>query len=203
MNEPQSVNQNPESATRMGDSDSEGASINRRVRLTHSKAVIMLFVLASVAMIVSDVFYSQMTDLILVIFAFYILIGLAWVVFTTNLRVIMVGVTATCICFSIWTSHWPLRARFNLSRSSFEELETRFAAGESIGFPRMAGLFRVSKIEQRTIGRDLETQATCFWLGEDKGNDFSGIVYSDKEEQGFNIWSFVPLEGPWHFVVED
>ena len=123
-----------------------------------------------------------------------VLVGL-WAIFT-NVRAALTGITAIAICISVWTSNWPVQARFSLSHSQFEVLAKHVENGSSVGVPVWVGSYRIQKIQIKESG------AICFWT-DLAPSGYTGIVRCPEQKMDFNIWSHIPLVDDWRFIAQD
>ena len=114
----------------------------------------------------------------------------------TNIRASLAGIAAIAICVSIWTSNWPLRARFSFSRARLESLANDVENGKSVNVPLWAGTYRIRKIDIRKTG------AICFWT-DLSPSGYSGIVRCSENKMDFNIWSHIPIVDDWRFIAVD
>lgn len=155
------------------------------------------FVILATLMVLSNAFFFQLSQIAMLFLSFALVVTALVAFVSTNLRTLMVGVAALCVCLSIWTTNWPLKLRFQVSKSSFEKAVNKFEAGEQSEYPRMVGLFRVLKVKKKNKGNDGE--AVCFYVA--KG-DFQGVAFCQKEVR-FNIWSHIEFDDRWHYIIED
>jgi len=116
-------------------------------------------------------------------------------IFSTDLKTLFLVTTVLCFCLSIWTTHWPMKLRFQLSKKSFVELVEQVELGEQVSVPRNVGFFRVNRIRRRQDG------AFCFSVARDRG-DFQGLAYCP-ERVSFNLWSQLPLGDKWYYIIVD
>ena len=123
-----------------------------------------------------------------------VILGLAAVF--TNIRAALVGITAIAVCISIWTSNWPVAARFSISRGQFESLADEVRDGKSVPPPLWVGLYRIQQIETRKTG------AICFWT-DVSPSGCSGILNCSEAKMNFNIWNHIPFSCEWRFIAED
>lgn len=157
-----------------------------------------LFICFAIVLVLSNAFHCQMSDILSVYVTAILLFTFVYAMFSTNLKTLMIGVTALCVCFSVWTTNWPLKARFVVSKPAFEKVRSQIELGSEPKFPRMIGLFRIKKVNTRNKGTDRES--VCFDLG--NSGDFQGVAYC-AQKVSFNIWTHIELDDHWHFIVED
>jgi hypothetical protein len=100
---------------------------------------------------------------------------------------------------SVGLTHWPLRAAYAISRSSFDDAARRIRAGEPIRTPTRIGLFTICEAE---LGRNFHAQVACFWTDLDPAGK-TGFVQCGEGEPPFNLWSSLPLGDGWQLIAED
>ena len=153
-------------------------------------------VILSVAIVFVNAFPSFRIYPLISLFLSVPLVIAALLAIFTNIRAALTGIAAIAICISIWTSNWPVKARFSFSQAQLEVLASDVESGKAVNVPVWAGSYRVEKIDIRKTG------AICFWTDlSPSGN--SGIVKCPEQEMNFNIWSHIPLVGNWRFIAED
>lgn len=124
-----------------------------------------------------------------------LLIGGTYAIFI-NIRAAMAGIAAIAICVSVWSSNWPIKARFSFSRAQFEALASDVENGDSVSVPIWVGSYRIRKIQLRKSG------AVCFWT-DLSPSGHSGIVRCPEDKMDFNIWSHFPIDDDWRFIAVD
>ena len=124
------------------------------------------------------------------------LVGLGLCAIFTNVRAALAGIAAIAICFSIWKSNWPVKARFSFSRAQFEALASDVERCNSVTVPVWVGSYRIQTIDVRKTG------AICFWT-DLSPSGYSGIVRCSEHKMDFNIWSHIPIVDDWRFIAED
>lgn len=167
-------------------------------RRTQSRVCLCLFVLGIVGLILGSVFHCQLSELLAIFISANLFFLLIASVFSTNLKTLMVGIAALCVSLSVWTTDWPLKLRFQLSKSSFEKVLNDFQDGEEIEVPRMVGLYRVTKVTH--IYKGTEREAFKFHLN--SIGDFHGFAFCP-DKVSFNIWTHIPMDDQWHFLIVD
>lgn len=86
-------------------------------------------------------------------------------------------VTPVCICLvlSVWSSHWPLKLRFGMSRQAFEAVRLNAASGQIPSSPLLLGSFSVTSV---TVYRP----GLIFFETGRSGFDAAGLVYSANDQ---------------------
>lgn len=106
--------------------------------------------------------------------------------------------TAICLALiaSVMTAHWPLVARYSLSRTSLDQLAQDVRAGQPFVGPKRVGLFIIVEAEMSQRG------IVCLWVNANpKGK--TGFVQCSPDYVPFNLWSMVSLDDRWQFISED
>ena len=165
-------------------------------RSKHQRLLYLCLAALSMAIVFVNAFPSFRIYPLISLFFSIPLIVAALIAIFTNIRAALAGFAALAICFSTWTSNWPVKARFSFSHAQLESLAIDIENGNSVNVPVWAGSYRIERIDIR------ETGAICLWTDlSPSGN--SGIVRCSELELDFNIWSHIPLEHNWHFIAED
>jgi hypothetical protein len=110
--------------------------------------------------------------------------------------VIVAAATCLAIIASVVTVHWPLRARYVLSRSSLDQLAQNVRAGEPLVGPTRVGLFTIVEAEVNRHG------IVCLWTDTNPSGK-TGFVQCRPDYVPFNLWSMVSLDECWQFISED
>ncbi len=100
---------------------------------------------------------------------------------------------------SVGLTHWPLRAAFAMSRTSFDELARRLDAGESVPAPFRIGSFTIRRAE---LGGNRGAHIPCFWTDLDDAGK-TGFILCGDSTPPFNLWSNLPLVDRWQLITED
>jgi hypothetical protein len=105
---------------------------------------------------------------------------------------------ATCLVViaSVVTLHWPLRARYILSRPALDQLAQDVRAGKVFVGPRRIGLFTIVEAEVNRHG------IVCLWIDANPTGK-TGLVQCTPDYVPFNLWSMVNLDQRWQFIAED
>ena len=160
-----------------------------------------------ISLFLNEFFRSMLTEIVAVGLTVWTLIILGMLaqfrasnrrvfwLFSTDLRTLLFAMAVLCFCLSIWTTHWPIKLRFQLSKTAFHGLVEQVNAGEEISFPVTVGLYRIYRASKRDDG------SLCFSVSNSKG-DFQGVAYCS-DQVHFNIWTHIHLQGKWHYIVED
>jgi hypothetical protein len=110
--------------------------------------------------------------------------------------ILLGAITCLAIIASVMTIHWPLRARYLLSRPSLDRLAEDVRAGQPFAGPTQVGLFTIVEAEVNRHG------IVCLWIdGNPSGK--TGFVQCGPDYIPFNLWSMVSLDDRWQFISED
>lgn len=109
-----------------------------------------------------------------------------------SLRQILFMVACVAMLLGTVFQHWPLRARFLLSHSAFDELADRLESGQEVEVPKEVGLFLIERAKMRG-------GVPCLWI--DPEICFSRCT--PKQVHRFNLWSTERMYDRWQLIIED
>lgn len=119
-------------------------------------------------------------------------LGLIFIIVKGNLKTIFLGFLAVCFCLSIFTTEWPLRLSFAISKASLSSAVT--SRNDATAFPRWCGAVRVTAVESLDGGD---------WLLTKNGFDQAGYakVESVGKPEGYRVK--IDLSDGWCYLVDD
>ncbi len=114
-----------------------------------------------------------------------------------SLRRLLLNVSVLCCVLSVLTTDWPLRARFELSRTAVDTLADRVQQGEDVALPAYAGLFWVRSAEANRAGQP------CLWTRLQPGGNTGLVRCRANTKPELNLASSLGLGSGWYLVAED
>jgi hypothetical protein len=112
------------------------------------------------------------------------------------LPALLAAILSLSVIVSVAATHWPLRATYVLSRTSFDAVAQRVRNGENVTMPLRAGLFTIRRAERSQQG------IVCLWTQPNPSGSM-GFVQCPRNHVPFNLWSIIRLDDRWQFISED
>lgn len=120
---------------------------------------------------------------------------------TARLRWInaVLGLVCLLVFVSVPSTHWPIRAAFQLSKPSFEAVAQSLRSGTQFGQPVQVGLFSIEKAEIYDVNGKV-----CLWTSLATSGRIGCTQCPPKDVPlNFNLWSQIELDSNWQYISED